>query len=233
MNDTPNSKTSFERIRAKGGGPLALQLLAYSEDISTRNPALGKAYQDLVDKLIARDAGDSAPVTGDTLPPFLLPDETGQLISSEDLLATGPLVISFNRGNWCPFCWLELGALDSCVAAIQEKCGSVISITPETAHFSKRLKDQLGLSFPVLSDLDNGYALKLGLVMAIPLELQEIHRRSGTLLPLFQQNEAWFVPLPATLIVDQLGIIRESFVNADFRQRIEPGHIPEIVASLS
>lgn len=232
MNDTLKTNPNFEKVRT-AGGPLSQQLASYASLMREKNPVIADAYQTLVDRLCASDAGASVPGPGDELPPFLLPDENGRLVSSADLLDNGPLVISFNRGNWCPFCWLELSALDSCFEAIRDGGGSVVSITPETAHFSQRLIDRLSLSFPVLSDMDNGYALDLGLVMALPPELQKMYRAGGNDLPLFQRNESWFVPLPATLIVDRQGIIRESFVNADFRQRIEPGRIPETLASLT
>ena len=94
---------NFEKARALGG-PLAAQLAAYDMMMSEQNPAAGKAYQGLVDHLIDVKAGKNAPAAGDILPGFLLPDENGHLVSSADLLSKGPLVITFNRANWCPFC---------------------------------------------------------------------------------------------------------------------------------
>lgn len=113
-------------------------------------------YDGLVEHLATVNAGANAPSPGDPLPLFQLPDENGRLLTSTELLASGPLVVSFNRGNWCPYCWLELSALEDCTSAIVEGGGSVVSITPEVATFSRRLKSRLGLSFPVLTDLDNG-----------------------------------------------------------------------------
>ncbi|MDA0655317.1 MAG: peroxiredoxin-like family protein [Proteobacteria bacterium] len=201
MNDTLKTNPNFEKILAEGG-PLAQQLDAYATAMKGKNPVIAGAYQSLVDRLIASDAASSAPDFGDELPPFLMPDETGRLVSSADLLKTGPLVISFNRGNWCPFCWLELNALNACYEAICANGGSVVSITPETARYSQQLKTRLGLGFPVLSDLDNGYALELGLVMALSAEIQNLFRNVGTDISEFQKNDAWFVPIPATLVID-------------------------------
>ncbi len=228
--DRPPSP-DFESARALGG-PLSAQLSAYDALLRERNPAMGAAYQGLVDHLAAVDAGANAPAPGDRLAPFLLPDENGRLLSSAELLASGPLVISFNRGNWCPFCWLELSALEDCSSAIVEGGGSVVSITPEVAIYSRRLKRRLGLRFPVLTDLDNGYALELGLAIPLSDEVRALYVGAGIDLGTFQRSEGWFLPIPATLVIDRRGVVRHSYVNADFRERIEPGGVPELLAGL-
>lgn len=221
----------FESARALGG-PLSAQLSAYDALLREGNPVTGAAYQGLVDRLTAVDAGANAPAPGDPLPPFLLPDENGRLLSSAELLASGPLVVSFNRGNWCPFCWLELSALEDCSPAIAEGGGSVVSITPEVATFSRRLKRRLGLRFPVLTDLDNGYALALGLAVSLTDEVRALYAGTGIDLGTFQRSDGWFLPIPATLVVDRRGIVRHSYVNADFRERIEPGSVPRLLSEL-
>ena len=136
--DRPPSP-KFEKARALEGS-LAVQLASFGEMMSEQNPEAEKAYERLAVQLSKVEAGKNAPAIGDKLPPFLLPDEDGHLIASERLLADGPLVVSFNRGNWCPFCWLELSALQDVYTAIREAGGSVVSITPEVATFSRRLK---------------------------------------------------------------------------------------------
>ena len=194
---------------------------------------MGTAYQGLVEHLIKVEAGKNAPADGDVLPPFLLPDENGRLLSSVELLAKGPLIVTFNRGNWCPYCWLELSALEEHYAAIVENGGSVVSITPEVATFSRRLKKRLGLSFPVLTDLDNGYALEMCLAIALTDDVRAVYERAGIDLGTFQRSAVWFLPLPATLVIDRQGIIRHAYVNEDFRQRFEPDRIPKILSELT
>ncbi len=190
------------------------------------------AYQSLIDRLSALEVGAGAPGVGDELPPFVLPDDDGRLVSLADLLANGPLVVSFNRGNWCPFCWLELSALQDCHHAIVEAGASVVSITPEVATFSRRLKNRLGLGFPVLTDLDNGFALELGLAFALTDDVRAIYDGAGIDLGTFQRSEAWFLPIPATLVIDRRGIVRRSYVNADFRERIEPRNVAGFLSEL-
>ena len=228
-NRPPNPE--FDSARSLGG-PLSAQLKAYDSLLRARNPAAGEAYQSLVDHLSAVDAGANAPSAGDPLPSFQLPDENGRLMSLSELLDSGPLVISFNRGNWCPYCWLELSALEDRATAIGEGGGAVVSITPEVAIFSRRLKNRLDLSFPVLTDLDNGYALELGLAISLNAAVREVYVKAGIDLGTFQRSDGWFLPIPATLVVDRRGIIRHSYVNSDFRERIEPGGIPGLLAEL-
>ncbi len=223
---------NFEKARALRG-PLSAQLASYDAVLCEQNPAAGAAYQGLVEHLIKVAAGKTAPADGDVLPPFLLPDENGRLVSSAELLATGPLVVTFNRGNWCPYCWLELSALEDHYAAIVENGGSVVSITPEVATYSRRLKKRLGLSFPVLTDIDNGYALEMGLAVAITDEVRGVYDKAGIDLGTFQRSAVWFLPIPATLVIDRQRIVRHAYVNQDFRQRFEPDRIPEILSELT
>ena len=222
---------NFETARALEG-PLSAQLAAYGAMLRERNPAAGEAYESLVVKLGELDVGAGAPVVGDEFPPFMLPDDNGRLVSSADLLANGPLVVSFNRGNWCQYCWLELSALQDCYSVILDGGGSVVSITPDIATFSRRLKKRLGLGFPVLTDLDNGYALELGLAFALTDDVRALYERIGFDLGTFQRSDGWFLPVPAALVIDWQGIVRHSYVNADFRERIEPGTVPEILSEL-
>ena len=213
-------------------GPLAAQLAAYDAKLRERNPAAGEAYNGLVDRLATLDVGAGAPAVGDELPPFTLPDDGGRLVASADLLANGPLVVSFNRGNWCAYCWLELSALQDCYAAILDAGGSVVSITPDVATFSRRLKNRLGLGFPVLTDLDNGYALALGLAFALTDDVRALYDKVGFDLGTFQRSGGRFLPIPATLAVDRHGIVRHSYVNADFRERMDPGTVQGILSEL-
>jgi len=223
---------NFEKARALRG-PLSAQLASYDAMLCERNPATGAAYQGLVEHLIKVEAGKNAPANGDKLPPFLLPDENGRLVSSTELLAKGPLIITFNRGNWCPYCWLELSALEDHNEAIVKAGGSIVSITPEVATYSRRLKKRLGLSFSVLTDMDNGYALEMGLAVALTDDVRAVYDRADIDLGTCHRSAAWFLPLPATLVIDRLAIVRHAYVNEDFRQRFEPDLIPEILAELT
>lgn len=221
----------YEKAR-KLEAPLGEQLDLFTDTVETGLPEVGEAYQSLIEKLKRAGTGAEAPQEGDPLPPFLLPDHNGRLVSSQELLAAGPLVVSFNRGNWCPFCWLELAALGDVLNDIRAQGGDVVSITPETATYSRLLIKRLGLQFPFLTDLDNGYGMELGIAMPISPGIKELLLRLGIDLATYQKNDAWFVPLLATFVIDHDGIVRMSYVNPDYRQRFDPTGIPGILAGL-
>jgi len=222
---------SFEKA-LEAGGALSEQLARYDQLLRERAPEASEAYRDMIDRLVEAGAGSNAVRAGDALAPFVLPDETGRLVSSAALIAKGPLVISFNRGNWCPFCWLELKALQSVYNAVRDTGTTVLSITPEIALFNRRLKRRLSLNFPVLTDLDNGYALELGLMISATARVRNRYAKAGLDLARYQANPDWFLPIPATLVIDRSGVVRHAFVNLDFRKRFDPEAIPEILAGL-
>ena len=231
MSGPPKRDPAFEAAR-EFEAPLAEQLAQFLLAFNERTPQVGAAYQRLIEKLTLAGTGSEAPKEGDHLPPFLLPDIEGRLVSSRDLLSKGPLVISFNRGHWCPFCWLELAALGDIAEGVAAQGATIVSITPETAAYNRELRDRLDLSFPFLSDLDNGYGLELGITMPISDEIRELIAPRGIDLPAFQKNDAWFVPLPAIFIVDRQAIVRKMYVNPDYRRRFDPSPIPAVLAAL-
>lgn len=227
----PKRNPGFEEARALDA-PLANQLASYAAALGANAPAVMAAYQALIKRLQQSGAGAEAPKEGERLPPFLLPNIDGQLVSSRDLLAQGPLVISFNRGNWCPFCWLELAALGDIADQVSALGATIVSITPETSAYNREIRDRLDLPFDFLTDLDNGYGLELGITMAISREVRELVEPRGIALTTYQNNDAWFVPLPAIFIVDRREIIRVAYINPDYRERFDPAPIPEILAAL-
>jgi peroxiredoxin len=211
---------------------LSDRLAAYDAMLHRRSPATWAAYEAFVARLKALGVGANAPSAGDRLPPFVLPDETGRLVASADLLDRGPLVVSLNRGNWCPYCALELGSLAELHDAIVANGATLVSITPEIATFNRRLRNRLALDFAVLTDLDNGYAMSLGLACVLTSEVRAIYDRLDIDLGAFQRNRGWFLPVPATFVVDRQGLIRLSFASADFRTRIDAMTIPRTLAGI-
>jgi peroxiredoxin len=200
--------------------PLAQKLEAYYSAMEVRRPQFSKAYENMVERLIAADTGADALKVGDQLPDFLLPDDDGKLIMSQDLLAQGPLVISFNRGHWCSFCRLELLALNEHYDDFKKRGSEIISITPQKAHYMKTLRQNLGIRFPFLTDMDNGYALTTGLMISIDSTLSQAYAEVGINLTEFQGNDGYFLPIPATYVVASDGKVTAAFVEPDFRKRM-------------
>jgi len=201
--------------------PLNARLGAYAAALRELNAPIAGAYDRLVERLIASEAGAHGPGIGDVMPPFLLPDTGGRLVALEDLLARGALIITFNRGHWCPFCRIALSALAEVQEAIAAAGGEVISIVPERQRYIEQLKNDTGARFTLLTDVDNAYGLSLGLVMWVGEEVQHLMAARGLDLPEYHGNGSWFLPLPATFVVGKDGRIKARSIDPDFRRRIE------------
>jgi peroxiredoxin len=186
--------------------------------------ALKPDMQEAVDRMVARlkqsRAGQAAPKPGDKMPPFALPDETGRLVHLQALLESGPLAVTFHRGHWCPYCRINTRALSEAQAKIREMGAQIVAIMPERQQFAAAFKSDAGLDYPVLTDIDNGYALSLNLAIWVGSELEELMEKGGRDLPEYQGNETWFLPIPATFVLAADGAIMARFLDPDYRKRM-------------
>jgi peroxiredoxin len=211
--------------------PLNERLMAYAERLQELNFPFAEAYDTLVAKLIAGEIGATAPAPGDVMPSFILPGQSGQLVALEELVAQGPVVVSFNRGHWCPFCKIQLRTIANFHNKISAHGAQVVSIMPDRQQFVGRLRADTFETLQILTDIDNGYALSLGLVMWLGERLRELMRGRGHHLETFHGNDGWFVPLPATFVVGRDGRVISRFVDPDFRKRMEVDEILEALSS--
>jgi peroxiredoxin len=219
---------AFEQICGMDA-PLNERLRAYVDRLRELNFPFAEAYDDLVARLAAGRIGAAVPRPGEPLPPFVLPAFDGGLVSLDELLAKGPLVLIFGRGHWCPFCRIELRTIASHHEEIASHGAEVVSILPDRQEFIDRLRIETSNAITILSDIDNGYALSLGLVMWLGERLKELMQGRGYHLETYQGNEGWFVPLPATFVLHPDGRIVSRQVDPEFRQRMD---IADIVAAL-
>ncbi|MGH6736172.1 MAG: peroxiredoxin-like family protein [Methyloceanibacter sp.] len=199
---------------------LSERLEMFADAARQLTPALQVAVDRMVDRLKAHEAGAAAPGPGDSMPPFALPDETGRVIALNSLLATGPVAITFHRGHWCPYCRINTRVLSDVQQAIAAEGASIVAIVPERQQFAAALKADAALRYPVLSDVDNGYALSIGLAIWVGAEVQELMAKSGRDLPAYQGNDAWILPIPATFVIGQDGRVAARFIDPDYRRRM-------------
>lgn len=205
--------------------PLNVRLANYAEKLRELNFPFAEAYDDLVARLMAGEVGMHAPDVGETMPDFILPARTGHLLSLDDLVKNGPAVMSFNRGHWCPFCKIELRALAEHHAPIADLGASIVSILPDRQAFTGDLRSWTSNKVHIVSDIDNGYALSLGLVLCLGDRIKELMKGRGYHLDIYQGNDGWFVPLPATFVVGADKKVLARFADPDFRHRMEVGAI--------
>jgi peroxiredoxin len=204
------------------------QLRAFSDAARQQQPQFADAVDRLVGRLRQNGAGTSAPQPGEPMPPFHLPDENGHIVSLEQLLAKGPLAVTFHRGHWCPYCRININALARAQESVASDGGQIVAIMPDRQQFVSELKSAAKVPFPILTDMDNGYALSLNLAIWIGAEMQKMlaGRRD---LPSFQGNDSWMLPIPATFVVGTDGRIKARFVDPDFRKRMA---IDDLLAAL-
>jgi peroxiredoxin len=169
---------------------------------------------------------------GDRAPMFELPDAFGGTVRLADILAGGPAVVSFYRGNWCPFCNLELRALQRELDGAEASGVTLVAISPNTPDVSAELVDAAQLTFPVLSDHDNHVAKQFNLVYEMIPEHIEYYRDHNRDIGALNGTEAWELPVPATYVIDQAGVIRYAFVDLNHRVRAEPSDVVAIAAEL-
>jgi peroxiredoxin len=173
-------------------------------------------------ELIASGAASRAKRAGDVAPSFSLGDPDGNVISSEDLLKKGPLVVSFYRGVWCPYCNMELQALESAKPQFDKYGASLVAISPQTAPNSRKSVRQNKLSFPILSDVKGKVGAAFGLRFELPDYLIELYKSLKNDLPAFNDDPGWTLPMPARYVIGQDGTILYSEVNPDYTHRPEP-----------
>ncbi|SON56417.1 putative peroxiredoxin [Hartmannibacter diazotrophicus] len=172
--------------------------------------------------LAASGQAERIPAPGSTAPAFSLPDQTGAQVSSADLLARGPLVVSFYRGVWCPYCNLDLKALQAVVAEIEAEGATLVAISPQNAVNSRKTVDTLSLTFPILSDAGNAVADSFGLRFKMPDDLVALYKGFGANLPAVNGDESWSLPMPARFVIAPDGTIAYSEASADYTRRPEP-----------
>jgi peroxiredoxin len=210
-------------------GSLIERLDLFAAAVRRHNPAFNAVVDRLIARLREHKAGEGAPKVGDMMPPFVLPDETGRIVRLADLLASGPAVITFHRGHWCPYCRLSIRTLAQAQGRIAARGGSMVAIVPERQQFAAEMKGEAGAAFPILIDMDNGYAMSLNLAIFVGDELREHMTAIGRNLPDYQGNDSWTLPIPATFVVGRDGRIRAVFVDPDFRQRMT---VEQLIAAL-
>jgi peroxiredoxin len=172
--------------------------------------------------LIASGAAERALKAGDKLPAFTLDDPEGNNVSSADLLRKGPLVISFYRGVWCPYCNMELQALQQALPEFQALGASLVAISPQNPVNSRKSVRQNSLDFPILSDPHNDVAAAFGLRFEMQDYLVELYKSLKNDLPAFNGDPSWTLPMPARYVVGQDGTILYAEVNPDYTRRPEP-----------
>jgi peroxiredoxin len=173
-------------------------------------------------ELIASGQAARAIKAGDRAPHFNLKDQDGNDVSSAALLVKGPLVVTFYRGVWCPYCNIELQAINEVLPQIQAYGANVVAISPQTPVNSRKSVRTNELGFPVLSDVNGQTGADFGLRFALPDYLVDLYKNLKNDLPAFNNDPSWTLPMPARYVIGQDGIVLYSEVNPDYTRRPDP-----------
>jgi peroxiredoxin len=211
-------RQAFARARDLDGS-MGERLGAFADAVRLHNPGFAHTVDQFVSRLQERGVGDSAPKPGDTMPPFALPDENGQMVGLAELIERGPAVVTFHRGHWCPYCRISINTLARAQSRMDALGARMVAIVPEKAPFATEMKFDSNVRFPILSDMDNGYALSLNLAIWIGGEMREMMLKLKQDLPRYQGNDSWMLPIPATFVVAPDGRIKARYIDPDFRRR--------------
>jgi peroxiredoxin len=150
-------------------------------------------------------------------------------VSLKDLLAQGAVVVTFHRGHWCPYCRISISTLVKPQPRIEAMGARMVAMVPDRAQFAAELREDCNVNFPILSDMDNGYAMSLNLAIWVGAEMQEFMAKIGRMLPQYQGNDSWMLPIPATFVVGKDGRVKARFFDPDYRKRMT---IEEVIVAL-
>lgn len=217
----------------KGGMNKPVDLGSLLDQVRQRGAAWQPLYDDFVDRLNQAEVGSAAPALGEAFPAFGLPNSRGRYVRLDELVADGPIVLSFNRGAWCPYCRSELSAWHLELDELAGLGARFVAVTGEVGGRAERLRAEIGEAAELLCDIDHGLALRLGLAFPLSAEIRRAYLEHGLDLADVYGTASWFLPVPATFVLDRVGTVRFRFVDPDFRIRAEPEDVLAAVRALA
>jgi peroxiredoxin len=203
------------------------ELEAIHRDFQNSAPDEAAMFDADTEILLQRGVGKQALGIDDKAPDFSLPDTFGKMVDSKDLISKGPLVLNFYRGSWCPYCSLELRLLQQYLTEIENSGANMVAISPQLPDESLNTAEKNALTHPVLSDVGNHVARQYGLVFTLSEHLRPIYAKLGIDIPKHNGDDSFELPVPGTFVLDGSGIVHAAYVNADYKQRMDPMQILE------
>jgi peroxiredoxin len=203
-----------------------------------RDPAITTAFDAGVEAVRAAGIAEQALALGEQAPDLTLPDATGRPVALAGLLTRGPVVITFYRGGWCPYCSMELRAYQALLPELEAAGATLVAISPQTPDASMTTAEKEGLAFPVLSDVGSHVARAFRLVHPVGDEVRAIYDGNGfdlagrNAIGAEDAGDEVVLPLPATYVLDRQGTVRFAFVSPDYVERAEPADVLAAVRAL-
>ena len=158
---------------------------------------------------------------GEIFPNFKLQNTTNQVVELNDLLQKGPVIISFFRGSWCPYCNLELRALQQKLNSLENQTATLVAISPQLPTYNVVLKENQGLEFELLTDQDNCLAKQIGIAFELQDYIRPIYQNLGIDLTTYNGSTQQELPIPAVFVIDSTGRVTYKFVDANYINRMD------------
>ena len=196
-------------------------------------PERAAIVQAATDALIAEIAERRKPTVGDLAPDFTLPNVQGTPTKLADRLADGPVVLAFYRGGWCPYCNIQLRALQQVLPEMTDLGASLVAVAPQDPDETLTTTEKNELAFDVLSDAACAVAERFGIAFELPDALKEIYTDLGNVLPERNSADDWRLPIPATFVIGQDGRFAFVDIDADYRNRAEPSDLLDVLRSIA
>jgi peroxiredoxin len=185
-----------------------------------------------LEKLAASGIAKHALAPGAKAPDFSLPDVQGRSVVLSSLLTKGPVVVTFYRGGWCPFCNLQLRAYQGILPEIHGLGAELIAISPQTVDYALSDAEEKQLTFPVLCDPQNRVARTYGLVYTLSDALKKLQTGFGNPIPKFNGDDSWELPMPGTFVLNREGVVKLAHVDPNYTVRLEPAAILEALRAV-
>lgn len=208
---------------------LSESLKEQKEQFNTTAPEHKKlAYEDGIKAVEESGVIEAALNVGDKAPDFTLANAEGINVNLYDELKKGPVVLTWYRGGWCPYCNINMQFIQSNLEEFTSRGANLVALTPGLPDQTLSMAEKHDLEFQVLSDLNNKVAHTYGLVFQLTPEVEAIYEEAFH-LSVRNGNDSGELPLAATYVLDKDGTITWCFLHPDYRERAE---IEDIIKAL-
>jgi peroxiredoxin len=196
-------------------------------------PAMHARLSAAIDELVLSNPAAGSLRAGQVAPEFTLPDTAGRRFTLSEGLRTGPMIVTFYRGSWCPYCDLTLRAYSKMIPQLRQAGAQLVAISPQRADAAvPNAAEHRQLDFPVLSDAGNRVAREYGLVYSVAAPMRALFADFGLDVPSVNGITSWELPVPATFLVTPDSRIRWAYVESDYRLRAEPQRLLQALANI-
>jgi peroxiredoxin len=212
---------------------LRTQIAQLERSLPPLPPEQARLLQQAARELALSGITEQVLKSGAQAPDFMLPNAVGRPVSLDAALKSGPVVVTFYRGIWCPYCSLQLRAYQKILPEILRLGASLLAISPQSPDQSQATLLKNFLQYEVLSDLGNAVSRQFGLVYQVPEQVRSIYLSFGTNLPAFNGDSSWELPIPGTFVIGKERRILLAYADSDARNRLEPAAILEALGTVA